>query len=285
MKDRYSLYVVVALFALAACQPKSDNIAEKLKKQSEEIQRETDKQIENANKERDKLKALLTSGGQPADIFLSKTLIQDSSSKDLKPVAQLKVVRTVGLGKDGKRVELDDAALVQMDSSIVSAASEPLPAKTYINFGCDNLPESDIEGLKLVKPKLFKQKLDLFAARVFICGKQKATNTYMDVNANELILSNSEIQLKDNTVNVVLRAKTLVIVGKNKIQHVARKSEKASASSKVVISILAEEKLHLQDSSAELEIISEGSSYQAPDKVEAPADPKKDNKAADAEKK
>lgn len=269
------ILAILALFALAACQPKSENIAEKLKKQSEDIQKETDKKIEDINKGKIEAESKLSSGGLPATVNLSKILIKDSSAKELQPIDQIKVNLSTGLGKDGKKANIDTKKLVQLDDSASSAAAEPIPAKTYINLGCSNLSAADTGDLKLVKARISRDTFFLNAARVFVCGKQVSKHLLTLVSANEFFFSDASIDMKDNAYSMVIRAKTLVLYGKNKISHKGKPSSAAFSSVGPQISILVDEKLH---GTGELEISSEGSSFQATEAPNTSAEPKKEDK-------
>ena len=252
------------------CQNRSENAAEKLKKQNEEIQREAEKQINEAKKTLEEAMAILTSGGQPAEVYLSRVLTTNKSTSDINPIDGIKIQWLGGLGKDGKRAPVNIKKALQLDSSKAPENANPIPEKTYINIGCNNLPESDIQNYKPIKgttassdKTASRDSFVAIAARIFLCGKISTKQSLTQVTASEVILQDANIELNDSMLSFAIRANIIVMQGKNKISFKGKNSDMPSQQATGSISVLAESKLEGEGS---LEIISEGSSYVATDK-------------------
>lgn len=260
-----SRWVLTGLLVLVsvACQKRSQNIADKIKGEAEQSAKDIETKSADLKKQQAEVEVLKV-GGQPATIYLSKNLTQESTSGHVTPIESLKITLRGGVSKNSRRSDVDLQKKILIDKSEVPAQSELSKAGTYINIGCNNLPAADIGELKEEKLKFESDKLrgkdflTVMATRIFFCGKASSTHPLVYVSAEEIYLNDATIELKEDLLNLAIRAKILGLRGNSKILHKGKQVSLESRSDDAKISIIVDQKTH---GTGTLEIKSDGGNY------------------------
>jgi hypothetical protein len=282
--------LISILAVVVGCQKRNQNIAEKLKVESEEVIRLNQQKIDDVNKQQAAIDQLKV-GGQPASIYLSGSLIQDNTQSPPKTVEPLKIELLGGVGKNGKRAGVELKDKISVDKSEAPAQSDVSNLGNYINIGCTNLNAADTANLKEMKLNFYTDKargkdfLSVIAKRVFICGPVRANHPLVYFSAEEVHFMNATIHLKENLINMALRAKVVGVHGTNVVIHKAKPVSLSGRSDEAKISLIADGKLF---GTGTLSIQSEGGTYTEsgePKKDDKKAEPKKEDTKKDEPKK
>lgn len=170
---------------------------------------------------------IFNSGGLPGKITLNGVAVIDNDKLD----SRLSTSQIAGLDKSGS-----GTLTVAKDSLILKSISDEQIAKnrksltetetkrTYINLGCE-LAESEIAGLTDISNKIdLSKSAVLEASRVFICGELRIANILLIINASDIMLKDAVITQNISLGIVSVSAKSLVLIGKNKIKTIGENS-------------------------------------------------------------
>ena len=177
----------------------------------------------------DKLQTSIFSdiGGLPGKITLNGVAVIDTDKID----SRITVSQTAGLDKSGSAtltVAKDSLILKNISNEQIEtnrkSLTETEAKKSYINIGCE-LAESEIAGLTDISKTVdLSKSAILTASRVFICGELKITNLLLIISASDIMLKDASITQSISLGIVSVNAKSLVLLGKNKIQTIGENS-------------------------------------------------------------
>ena len=187
------------------------------------------KTIDEAKKDSDRLIEMLQQGGQPGTITLNGVVVMDTEKLD----SRITLSQTTGLTRTGSATALAKDLLVlnslkAEDIEKINEKSKKLEdERTYLNLGCE-LAESEIAGLTEVSANSNVVSNTAVTplpsvSRVFICGEHDfSEKIVLNISASEIMLKDASIKMLKNPGALGLSAKTLVLVGKNKISTVGQ---------------------------------------------------------------
>lgn len=159
-------------------------------------------------------------GGEPGKIDVRGVAVKtenDVNSLD----SRLLVSQKIGLSETGAaNVKISETNRISISSQSESAPTTISTQNTYINFGC-KLSANLVLGLTEVKPEIVikkdKELISAQAATIFICGEQSADKVIFFMKADEIILKNVSMKIKNFTGVVSIAAYKLQLFGKNSI--------------------------------------------------------------------
>lgn len=203
--------------------PDVDKIIADTNKQIEEALRNSQSQIDNIDK-------MMTQGGQPGTITLNGVAVMDADKLDTR----ITLSQTTGITRTGSETALAKEDLVVLNSltadkleKIRESSTKLEENRTYLNLGCEPA-ESEIAGLT----EVFVESSGVSttsvtplpsASRVFICGEHDVSEKVIfSISASEIMLKDASLKMLKNPGGITLSAKTLVLVGKNKITTVGQ---------------------------------------------------------------
>lgn len=221
-----SLLTVVVLLSQGCTKsqihPDTDKALADLNKTLEEAKRDSDRIIEINNN-------LMSQGGQPGTITLNGVVVMDADKLD----SRITLSQTTGLTKTGSATALakDLVVLNSLKAEEIEKINENSKKledeRTYLNLGCE-LAESEIAGLTEVSANSTAVSNTAVTplpsvSRVFICGEHDVSEKIvLSISASEIMLKEASIKMLKNPGSITLKAKTLVLVGKNKITTVGQ---------------------------------------------------------------
>ena len=190
---------------------------------------DTNRKIEEIRKDSDRLTEMLHQGGQPGIITLNGVVVTDTDKLD----SRITLSQTTGLTRTGSATALGKDLLVlnslkAEDIEKINENSKKLEdERTYLNLGCE-LAESEIAGLTEVTANSNVVSNTAVmplpsVSRVFICGEHDfSEKIVLKISASEIMLKDASIKMLKNPGGIGLTAKTLVLIGKNKISTVGQ---------------------------------------------------------------
>lgn len=150
--------------------------------------------------------------------------------------------------KDPAMVEARDMSKEELD-----VMNNVTSKDTFINIGCNNIPQDEIKGLKQIKATI-DNKSDFFhahARRVFICGTGQVERKNAVVYAEEVYMTNTNFVFKRGNGLVNICAKTLVLQGQNNLTTIESPKNPGNPGSPVFLSVLegieGSGQLHIND--------------------------------------
>ena len=166
-------------------------------------------------------------GGLPGKITINGVAVIDTDKID----SRITVSQTAGLDKSGSAtltVAKDSLVLKNISDEQIEknrkSLTETEAKKNYINLGCE-LAESEIAGLTDISNTVDLSKSEILnASRVFICGELKIKSVLLIINASDIMLKDAIISKNISLGIVSLSTKSLVLLGKNKIQTIGDNS-------------------------------------------------------------
>ncbi len=203
------LMLAIASIAIAGCNIKSN----------EERIKETDEIIKKAEQNIDEL---FYSGGQPGQITVKGVIVKKDGDKMLLD-DRIRIEQVGGKGKRGDAPTLvsekNKAVLSEeIDVQVLSSAIESVK---YINLGCNDLTAQDTEGLteELEETKIISAVAHP-VKKIFICGTHQIPQAFLSLSADQLILKNTSLKLKDLTGNLNVSASKIELIGSNTIETI-----------------------------------------------------------------
>ncbi len=212
-----SLYIWTAIVLVAAgCSVKSSDGV----KSNDDLQKETDEILKKSQQDMDELTNSLYYGGQPGKITVKGLVVKKTKDQNQlderisivqKPGKGNKGVIQINVSEDNK-AELNEVADVKPLATLKDS-------KTFINIGCENLSSADTEGLKEEsKTGPSGPVLSLSATKIFICGPQALTQSFVSISAEELILKETALEVKSIVGNLNVSANKIFLEGKSTLK-------------------------------------------------------------------
>lgn len=188
-------------------------------KSSDDVKKETDEIIKKSQQDIEELTNSLYRGGQPGKITVKGIIVKKDADQMLLD-DRVKVEQIGGKGNRGVSQtmvsEKNNAVLTEtVDSKSLATLGE---SKKYINMGCENIPASEIEGLEL-EPSiaLTDSVISLSAKKIFVCGEQKITQSFVTLSADELVLNNASLSIKGVVGNLSISASNIILIGSSSV--------------------------------------------------------------------
>ncbi len=212
-----SVYIWTAIVLVAAgCSVKSSDD----KKSSDEANQAVDEMIKKSQQDVDVLTNSLYYGGQPGKITV-KGMVVKKTNDQYQLDERITIAQKAGKGNKGV-IQISVSEKNKAERSEV-ADVKPLAqlkdSKTFINIGCENLSPADTEGLKEESNKgLTESVLALSASKIFICGPQVLTQSFVSIYADQLILKDGALEVKSIVGYLTVSANNIFLEGKSSLK-------------------------------------------------------------------
>lgn len=234
-----------------------------------EIQKQIDADMRRLETGSDGILNLLKEGGQPGKITITGGIINDDPSSESfgKLDPKVKVIAIGGTGQQGQPIKVMEAYMPVLSppTTIITRASSS--GNDLISIGCSEDLTSEIASLQNLRIKpipapLTQDVLNISAHTIVLCGKvDSLKETHLSLYAEELIMIEAEVLSTTAIGFLVVNTARLSLIGNNKIRTQGPKGPMTLSLTKSInLSVL----FALDDqNTGTLEVISEGSSYQA----------------------
>lgn len=202
------------------------NPADEAKKDAERIVEEAKKRNQEiVEKNKDIIEQVITSlqqGGQPGRITVNGILVKHEGDEFILD-ERLNVEQFGGLSSDKKsRATVSDSSKAVFSEEVKDTnLGDASTSKTYINFGCDNLSESETKDLiEQTNVQSRERILDLSAKKIFVCGNHAFNKSllYVNIRTSELILKSTAIVIEPAITGISLSAEKLYLEGDNVVE-------------------------------------------------------------------
>lgn len=174
-----------------------------------------------------------TLNGQPGVITLTgENLIALAGDAKMDPPKKISISVKAGADADGKDLKTNPQS-VTFISKIDAAASEAVSAaegtKLFINVGCDISKRTDLAGLeeKKVTVASLEGVVTLTAHTILLCGANPLKANLISLTAQTVILDSVEESLVGGVESMIsIRAREIILKGKNLLSSLAQQREK-----------------------------------------------------------
>ncbi len=162
-------------------------------------------------------------GGDPGQIGVHGILVKKEAGRNLLD-SRIKLKQSTGLSDSDvsvDKIRTPKNKIVLSNDIEVNYLAKLTANNTYINFGC-KLSQKLITGLTEVKSEVIVKKdksmITAEAATIFICGAQESSQVLFSLKADEIIMKDANINIKNFTGIVSISAYKLQLFGKNTVK-------------------------------------------------------------------
>jgi hypothetical protein len=187
-------------------------------KSSEQVKHEVDEVVRKSQTEAAQLTSPYYVGGQPGRISV-KGFVVKKGNGSFELDNRIKTTQVGGKGNRGTtqmQVTEQNKTLLS-DAADLQSIAKYADLKTYINLGCANLTAAETEGLTAQAPttETSKDVLILSATKIFVCGPQRPSQTFVTLASEELIMKNGAFGINGSAGSLYVATNKLTLEGTN----------------------------------------------------------------------